>query len=68
MAAAKKPAPEAPEELKVGSVWEFESKERVEITRPDGWTVLVDPVDGKVQHVLAQRGEYVSGKRTVEAL
>lgn len=42
----------------VGSVWEVESKGRVQVTRPDGSLVQVDAADGVALHVLDLKGEY----------
>jgi hypothetical protein len=50
---------------KLGTTWEIPATERVEITRPDGTTTKVEPVDGVAHHVLNQTGEYSAGDQTV---
>lgn len=49
-----------PKALRVGSVWEIESEERVTITRPDGSTSVVAPTEGVALYVPQSSGTYTA--------
>lgn len=53
--------------LKVGTAWEIDTDDQVEILRPDGSTVRVSSRDGVASHVLDVAGVYRCGDLQITA-